>query len=461
MPALDIGKIVETTGGRLEPGTPDSRGVLAKDYSIDTRSLKPGDLFLALSGEQRDGHEFVSDAHQRGACGAVVARVVEGLPSGFPQIVVPSPLAALQQLARQVRKELGAKVVAIAGSNGKTTTKEMLAEILASKFKVHRSPANYNNHIGVPLSILKAGPQSQVVVLELGSNHRGEIAALADIAKPDIALVTNIGRAHIGYFGSIRTIAMEKTDVLRGLATGGAGVINADDPAIQAAVKDIEARLVGFGLTEAAAYRATDVRQIDGSGYAFKADGVDFTLRLPGMHNVYNAVGALAAATLMGVAASEASRILERFQPVRMKTLALGQITLIDDCYNANPDSVRAVLDMITGIPARRKVFVMGEMLELGEYAPALHREIGSTVAVSDIDIFFGIGGLTRHAVDAAREAGMARDAALFLETKAEAKSAMRQVLEPGDLVLLKGSRRAGLEDISDFLRQDAVKGRA
>jgi UDP-N-acetylmuramoyl-tripeptide--D-alanyl-D-alanine ligase len=459
MPRLSVKEIIGIVNAQTAkaPGPPGD--MAATGYAFDTRKLVAGDLFFALKGENRDGHAYVPDACARGAVAAVVEREVSGLPDDFVQIIVPSPLDALQALATDVRQRFKIPVVAISGSNGKTTTKDMLAVILAGSMRVRKSPGNFNNHIGVPLSILALEETDEVLVVEIGSNHRGEIARLCRIAMPVVGVVTNVGCAHIGHFGSVEAIAQEKTDILRGLAPGGRGVINADDMLIRSAVRDIEADLIGFGTSSEAEFRVTDIRQA-GTGISFIIKDVPVALGVLGIHNAYNAAAAVASASIFGVDPPEAAARLASFQPVRMKMTAHEGLTLIDDSYNANPDSVDAALTAACALENPRKIFVMGEMLELGGDAERFHRKIGSRVAALGIDIFVGIGGFTKAAVEAARSSGMKPDRAVFFDQKSQAKEHLRQTLKAGDLVLVKGSRMAGLDEISEYLRREAVKGR-
>jgi len=456
MPGLALSEIARITGA-VAPGGAGDR--VAAGYAIDSRLLARGEVFFALKGDGRDGHDFAGAAVERGAAAVVVERLLAGLPAGAVQMVVPSTLGALQALAAVVRGRSKVPVAAITGSNGKTTTKEMLAHILATRFRVRKSPGNFNNHIGLPLSILALGPEDEILVVELGSNHRGEIAALAAIARPTVGVVTNVGRAHVGLFGSVEAVAREKTDLLRGLDAGGRGAVNADDPALAAALGDVKAPLTRFGTVAGADLRATDV-EVQADACRFTLGKETVRLNVGGSHNVANALAAVAAGGLLGITIREAARALPGFEPLRMKSASAGGITVIDDTYNANPDSMAAALEVLARLDAARRVLVMGEMLELGEAAESLHREVGRRVEALGIDVFIGIGGLARFAVAEAVEAGLRREAAFWYETKAEAKSALPGIVRSGDAVLVKASRMAGLEEISCFLKASTVAGR-
>jgi UDP-N-acetylmuramoyl-tripeptide--D-alanyl-D-alanine ligase len=460
MPKLSLKQVAGICAGEIIGGGPGTMASAVEGYAFDSRRLKAGDLFFALRGEHGDGHLFVKDALQRGAAGAVVERAVEGVPAAFPQVVVPSTLDALGMLAADMRRHTAIPVVAVTGSNGKTTTKEMLAAILATAYRVRKSPGNFNNHIGVPMSILGLQDDDEVLVVELGSNHRGEIAALAETAAPTIGVVTNVGPAHIGHFSSLAEIALEKTDILRHLAAGGRGVVNGDDEVLAAAAGDVDVAITWFGTQVGLDFRATEIETRGPEGTAFHVGDAEIRLRVPGFHNVYNAMAAIAAAALLDLRPTEAARVLEDFQPIRVKTFTSNGVTVIDDTYNANPDSVEAALGLLTDYAGARKVFIMGEMLELGRESARLHRRVGRRVAALGIDLFVGIGGATEEAVAAARKTGMSEQRARFLAGKPEACAFLAETLRPGDAVLLKGSRGTALEEVIDYLRHQLVDGR-
>jgi UDP-N-acetylmuramoyl-tripeptide--D-alanyl-D-alanine ligase len=454
---LSIAEIARVVGGEIHPRAAGAGGAVPTGHSIDTRTLESGDLFYALEGEHADGHTFVAAAASAGAAGAVVSRPVEGPAASFPQIVVDSPLSALQSLAVYLRGLVDIPVIAVTGSNGKTTTKEMIAAVLSGRLNVHKNPGNYNNQIGVPLTILGLEESDEVLITELGSNHPGEIRELAGWARPDVGVITNVGRAHIGLFGSIENIVEEKTDLLRVLPPSGRGVVNADSPAVLQKAGEIEIDIVTFGIEAHCDYRATDVDTGAGSGTLFKVAGVEVALRAPGLHNVYNALAAIAAGSLFGIGPAESARALRDFQPVRVNISREGDITLIDDTYNANPDSVRAVLSVLMGMPAGRRVFLMGEMLELGDFAAELHREVGGSLAGSGLDFFFGVGGAAWDAVDAARESGMTEERAGFFADKETACAFLSRFIKSGDAILVKGSRATGMDAVSRYIRKEAA----
>ncbi|MGQ9603746.1 MAG: UDP-N-acetylmuramoyl-tripeptide--D-alanyl-D-alanine ligase [bacterium] len=449
---ISIAHIVEIIGGKVCRGKIRLLKSTVAGYAFDSRRVKTGDLFFALKGEQRDGHDFVENAWRRGAVGAVVSKEIAGLPDDFVQILVDSPLNSLQSLAAYARKSYNLKCVAVTGSNGKTTTKEMIASVLSSRLNVRKSEANFNNHIGVPISILSIGPVDQVLVLEIASNHPGEIANLASIARPDIAVITNVGRAHIGFFGSLDKIAREKTDLVRSLDRDGTGIINGDDENILRALEGCNRHLIEFGTSDSCDFRAEDIAFDENGNVSFRVKGVDFRLKLPGVHTVYNALAAAAVASIFGLDLYECAQRLKDFEAVRMKTFLVDNIEVVDDTYNSNPDSVKAALEALLRHKNGRKVFVMGEMLELGAYSEDLHREVGSIVGSLGIDILIGIGGFTRLTCEAAIAAGMKPESVIFFESKEDAKVELRSLVRKGDRVLVKGSRLTGLDElVEDF----------
>ncbi len=459
MPHLKLSEILRLVEGQTEADA-NALSRVVTGYAFDTRRMHPGDLFFALKGQARDGHQFVNDAKSKGASGAIVSYRVEDVSPGFVQIVVPSPLSAFQKLAARVRTGLNIQVVAVTGSNGKTTTKEMLAHVLMTRYRINKSPGNFNNHIGVPFSILALEPHHEVLILEIASNHRGEVAHLASIAQPTLGVVTNIGRAHIGNFNSIEDIALEKVDLLRSLKPEGIGIVNADDTRLMEAVKGISCKLVGFGIQNQADFCASHI-VTDSAGIThFKISDVDFELRTVGLHNVYNALAAIAVSHALGIGLGEAADAFATYEPVRMRKSTVGDFTVIDDTYNANPDSVRAALEAASRIEARRKVFIMGEMLELGDEAERLHTEVGRFLPEYGFKVIVGIGGLTGFACLAAREAGLEPDSIRFFSSKREAKQHLLEILKPGDLILIKGSRMTGLDEISGFIELAGAQGK-
>ncbi|MGH8277328.1 MAG: UDP-N-acetylmuramoyl-tripeptide--D-alanyl-D-alanine ligase, partial [Steroidobacteraceae bacterium] len=347
--------------------------VMAEGYSIDSRTLDPGELFFAVRGERLDGHDFVAQALQRGAVAAVVARHPAGrYAPGQRLLQVEDTLAALQKLASAVRRIWGNKLIAVTGSAGKTTTKEAIAHLLAVRFRVFKSQGNLNNHFGLPLQLLRLERSHDVAVVELGMSHAGEIAALARIAQPEIGVVTLVAPVHLEFFDSIEGIARAKQELIAALPEAGIAVLNADDPYVSQFGRGFRGRVLTFGISHPADFRAHKVQMKGALGSSFEviSHGATAPVSLPllGLHNVYNALAALAVASERGVPLPEAASALASFAPVanRGELLRLAGATVINDCYNCNPAALNAMVDALMELPAARHIVVAGGMLELG-----------------------------------------------------------------------------------------------
>ncbi len=410
--------------------------------SIDSRTLQPGDLFFALRGE-RDGHQFVGQALAAGAVAAVVA-ASSGM-RGPKILAVEDPQAALQRLGAEARRRWGKRVVCITGSAGKTTTKEMIAAVLATRYKVCRSEGNLNNHLGLPLSLLRLEDTDDLGVFELAMSHAGEIAELCRWAKPDAGVVTCVAPVHLEFFDSVEGIARAKYELIQALdpATGVA-VLNADDPRVSKF--SFAGRTLTFGIENDASFRARDLRQ--GHGESFEACGTPFSIHLPGRHNVLNALAALAVASLFEITPSVAAAALEAFRPAKMRgeRLEWNGAVIINDCYNSNPQAALSMLEWLRQAPTEgMRLAVLGEMLELGPAGPDLHRQVG-TVAARCAARLVGVRGLAKQLVEGASAAGIAKDACRFVETPEEAADLAAAWLRPGDIALFKASRGVRLE---------------
>ncbi len=411
-------------------------------WSVDTRTLAPGDLFFALRGPNHDGNLYVEQALQKGAAAAIANQPYPGRV-----LVVPDSLAALQKIAAWSRRQWGGAVVGVTGSAGKTSTKDIIARMLGVAMPVGKTIGNLNNHVGLPLSILRLPREARVAVLEMAMNHAGEIRALSAIAGPDIGVVTNVGYAHMEAFDSIQGVAAAKRELIESLPAGGTAVLNADDPLVARFRDSHPGRSVTFGLSESADVRAEDVEH-SASGVRFRVAGVQFESPLAGRHNVLNLLAGIAVAQLFDIAPARLTEVVREISPVSMRgeRITHNGILILNDCYNSNPDAARAMIDVLRDTPARRRIAVLGEMLELGHWAGSLHREVGSYVARSGIDVLVGIRGAACHLVDAAREAGQAVDAAFFFSEPAEAGDHLRKIARPGDVILFKGSRGTHVE---------------
>jgi UDP-N-acetylmuramoyl-tripeptide--D-alanyl-D-alanine ligase len=412
-------------------------------WSVDTRTQNPGDLYFALRGPNHDGHDFAASAAARGAAGVVVERTT-GAPN---ELLVSDTLKALQELAAWARAKWGGTAIGVTGSAGKTTTKDAIAHLLAVELAVGKTAGNFNNHVGVPLSILSLPDGCRAAVLEIGMNRAGEIRALAAIAKPDVGVVTNVGYAHAEHFDSIEGVAAAKRELIEALPRAGVAVLNADDPRVLAFRGAHAGRSVTFGLSEGADVRAEAV-EYGTDGSRFRAVGVDFETGLAGRHAVMNLLAALAVARVFGIAPERLREPVRTFAAGKMR----GQrsehngVVVWNDCYNSNPEAAQSMIDVLRQTPAGRRIAVLGEMLELGRAAEELHRQVGRYAAEHGIDWLIGIRGQARSMVEAAVAAGLPRGRARFFEDPAEAGECARQTARPGDAILFKGSRGVRVE---------------
>ena len=443
---LPLSRIAEFTSAT---GQCDA-GAMAQGYSIDSRTVEPGELFFAVKGERLDGHDFVEQAQSRSAVAAVVRKDQlprYSNPAGL--LRVDDTLIALQTLATAVRKIWGKTAIGITGSMGKTTTKEAAAHLLAIKYRVHRTRGNFNNHFGLPLGLLTLEPEYDVAVVEMGMSHPGEIAALARIAQPNQAVVTNVAPVHLESFDSIAGIARAKYELIEALPRGGTAVLNADDEYVCQFGRDFKGKVVMFGLKTTADVRAENIEVLGPEGTRF--DLVSREMRQPvrspllGKHNVYNVLAAAAIALENGITPSEIAEALPSLQPAdkRGQVVQVGNITVLYDCYNSSPKALMAAVDTLAAIPARRRIVVAGEMLELGATGEQLHRECGRYMAGSKLDFLLGVRGLAKPMVEAAREAGLEAE---FVATPEEAGEWLARETRDGDAVLLKASRGVKLE---------------
>ncbi|MGD1077772.1 MAG: UDP-N-acetylmuramoyl-tripeptide--D-alanyl-D-alanine ligase [Candidatus Sulfotelmatobacter sp.] len=459
---LTLSKIAEfisaTTHARTHVGTavsavPQSdnlREEVAQGYSIDSRTVAPGELFFAVKGERLDGHDFVNAALEKGALAAVVRKdQLHRYPDRARLLAVDDTLVALQTLATAVRKVWGKPLVGITGSAGKTTTKEAVAHVLAARFRVLKSEGNFNNHFGLPLMLLKLEPQHDVAVIEMGMSHAGEIRALAEIAQPEVGVVTNVAPVHLEFFDSLAGIARAKYELIESLPASGTAVLNADDEYVSQFGRDFKGKVVTYGTRATADVRAENVqtRGAEGSEFDVVVAGGRARVRLPlvGEHNILNALAAVAVGMVRGLKPAEAVGALPTLAPAdkRGQVLQLGNITVINDCYNSNPKALHAMVDALAAIKARRHIVVAGEMLELGPAGEEMHRAAGQHIAEKKIDVLVGVRGLAQAMVESARQTGTE---ATFVATPEEAGEWLAREAREGDVVLLKASRGVKLE---------------
>jgi UDP-N-acetylmuramoyl-tripeptide--D-alanyl-D-alanine ligase len=432
----DVARVIGAVAARAP-------GRLISGWSIDSRTIASGDLFFALRGPQFDGHDYTDAALTKGAVGAVVDRDL-GLPA---QLVVADTLTAMQKLAAWARCRWGGRVVAVTGSAGKTTTKDVIAHLVAVEMAVGKTIGNLNNHFGLPLSILRLPDESQAAVLEMGMNHAGEIRALARIARPDIGVVTNVGYAHVEAFGSIERVAGAKRELIEELAPEGVAVLNADDRLVAQFSEVHRGRVVTFGLSETADVRADNIES-GSERVRFRCRGVQFESPLVGRHGLSNVLAGIAVAEVFEIAPERLRDAVRSLSAGKMRgeRLEHNGVIIWNDSYNSNPEAARAMLDVLRETPARRRIAVLGEMLELGQSTEPLHREIGKYAAMERIDVLVGIRGAARFMVEEAVKAGLSDGAAYFFEDPVAAGDFLHRLLEPGDAVLFKGSRGVKVE---------------
>jgi len=461
MDPLPISKIAQLANGLLVQG--DAEKIVSR-LSTDSRTLQSGDFFIPLRGENFDGHRFVEQASEQGAVGAMVEESWRGaVPKAFALIRVTDTLVGYQTLAANYRKSLPLKVIAITGSNGKTSTKDFVAATLARGFRVTKTEGNFNNHVGLPQTMLAASAEDEIAVWEIGMNHPGEIAALAKLAAPDAAIITNVGLAHIEFLGSRHAIALEKGALAEAAGEGGTVILNADDPFSSSIAARTEARIILAGI-ENGSVRATDLRQ--------SATGCEFTilegahrcraqLPVPGIHMVQNAMLAVAAGRAFGLSLEECAAGLAStpLTKARLQIKEINGIQFIDDSYNANPDSMKAAIRTLIELDADgRRIAVLGQMSELGEESDRGHREVGEEATALGLDILIAVGAIGAGIARAAQKAGLEKS--FSVDSPEEAAVLLGKTAAPGDLILVKGSRSARMERVLEaFAKRQLTAG--
>jgi UDP-N-acetylmuramoyl-tripeptide--D-alanyl-D-alanine ligase len=455
---LSIETVLEATEGELVQGDPQTP---LAGVSTDSRSIRPGEHFFALRGEHFDGHQFVAEALQRGGRGVVVDQKGQRIADETIAIIqVADTLQALGDLANLWRRKHPIPLIAVVGSNGKTTTKEMVAGILGQKDEVLKNPGNINNLIGLPHSLLKMNSKDRVAVLEMGMNRAGEILRLTQIAEPDLGILTNIGPVHLEGLGSIDGVMKAKGELLEGMGAHGRLIYNADDPRVVELSTEFKGEKTSFGIKNPADWMATDICTREDGGVSFQlrgpSGGIAIALKLMGEHQVYNALAAVAATSHLGMEIAVIKKGLEAFQPppMRMELITLGKgIKIINDAYNANPPSMESALRTLAEVTEGRKIAVLGDMRELGEYAQQAHRELGRQVKVHGVDLLFLLGQFAFQVAHGAQEAGMAPQAIYIGNDRHAVSLRLSRTLQKGDWVLVKGSRIMIMEKIITELR--------
>lgn len=459
MARIKAGEAAAAIGGEV---VGDARAAF-NGAAVDSRKVKPGNLFVALPGERVDGHEFVGAAFAAGATVVLVACAPAAVPPGTAAIVVPDTLAALAALGKWRLAEHPVPVVGVTGSVGKTTTKDLIAAALGAQLRVLSNEGNLNSEIGLPLTLLRLEPDHEVAVLEMGMRGRGQIRQLCAIAPPKIGVITNILEVHLELLGSLENIAAAKAELLEALPADGVAVLNGDDPRARALGGKYGGMTILYGTDRSADVAATDIHtQASGSTFDVVVGGrlaparAEIALPVPGRHNVLNAAAAVAVGLALGVPLERLRDGLERVRTsaMRLETFAVGGITVINDAYNASPASMRAALTVLRDVAGGRKVAVLGNMLELGPLSREWHRDVGAAVVAVNCDQLITVGDLAAFIAEGARAAGMREDAVTVCRSNGEAVAVLNDLLRPGDTVLVKGSRGMQMEEIVAALKK-------
>ena len=445
---LTVENILKVSRGALLQGNSTAR---IREISIDSRTIEKGDIFLAIKGERYDGHSFVAEALRKGAVGAIVSRKMRGKEASI--IYVGDTIKALQDIAYFHRRKFEIPIVAIAGSNGKTTTKDILSRIFSQRMKVLSSEKSFNNEIGVPLTLLRLSVEHQIAVMEIEMNNRGGIAHLAALSRPTAGIITNAGHSHLEFFNSFDEIAASRGELLEAIGEDGISIINVDDAKKDLFFRKAKGKVVTFGIKERADFQGK-ITEDSGWSTSFVLNGaVEIELSVPGYGNLYNALAAAAAASVFGMSFEEIKSGIEKFSssPMRMEVLSKGTLRIINDTYNANPESVKMAINVLASVPTRgRRVAILGDMLELGAWSNIAHRDIGRLLASSPIDVLVTVGS---EAAYIAEEVSDSSDKEVFtLDTTEEAEKKIARIIKSDDLILVKGSRALKMEKIVDVL---------
>jgi UDP-N-acetylmuramoyl-tripeptide--D-alanyl-D-alanine ligase len=456
MLSISLNELLKVTGGKLWN---DNKGnqTIARGVSIDSRTIKKGNLFVAIPGERFDGHQFVLEAAKKGASLVIMSKekinpLEKKKLNKIPVVLVEDTKKALREIAAWHRNKFEIPTVAVTGTNGKTTTKDMIAEVLSSKFKVLKSIKSYNNLVGVPLTLFELDQDTQVLVMELGMSSPGEIGILTKIAKPNLGVITNIAPAHLESLESLEKIAQAKFELLDNMPSPYTAVLNADDEFLAKKIKELKEKTISFGIKNKADFKADELTTSDAGHVGFKVNGkLNINLKLLGEHNVYNALAAFAVGSLLGVDELKIKESLERYTPteLRMELVRIGNIRVLNDSYNANPVSMEKALKTLKQIKSEgRKIAVLGDMLELGEKTFDYHFELGRSVVESGVDLLLTVGKLSFAIGQGAKEYGMSPEKIFAFDNNEKVSSYLVENVKAGDLVLIKGSRKMKLEEV-------------
>jgi len=446
---LSLREIVAVLKGRIIPSSQDLDKTV-QGISIDSRRIKEGEVFFAIKGERFDGHDFLNEAFQKGALAAVVTRNISP-PGDRTLVVVDDTLKALQDLATYYRSKFPLPVIAITGTNGKTTTKDMIADILSQRYNVLKSLGNLNNHLGVPLTLFGLERSHQVAVVEMGANHFGEIERLCQIAGPNYGLITNVGKGHLEFFETLEGVASAKGELFQYLNGQGKAFVNLDDPWVVKKA-DFVTDIITYGFNEKADVRGEYLGSDDLGRPRLRVNGeVEIQLSVLGKHNIYNALAAACVGLEFGVGSDTIKRTLEGFrgESKRMELIDWAGVRILNDSYNSNPDSARAALEVLAKLKVTgggRRIAVLGDMLEQGEVSFKEHRLLGSLTASLKIDALLTYGEASRATAEGALESGLKR--VHHFTTKGELIKFLKDFLREGDLILIKGSRGMAMEEV-------------
>jgi UDP-N-acetylmuramoyl-tripeptide--D-alanyl-D-alanine ligase len=458
MKKVSLEKIVKWAGGRLSGGGSRFIG----NISTDTRNIGRGDLFLALKGDNFDGHSYVEQAAEKGAVGAVVSSgKYPALPKSFHLIRVRDTVRAFQKIAAGYRREFSVPVVGITGSNGKTTTKEFVGVLAGNGDKVAMTKGTENNHIGVPLTLLKLDGKTKLLVVEMGMNHRGEIRRLAEISSPDIGLITNVSSSHLKFLKTVENVAKSKRELLEKMAAGKTSVLNRDDKFFDFFKKAAPGEIISFGLNGNSDVAVGEVKYLQSRTkfeLQIRPTGEKAEVQIPsqGQHNLYNCLSAVAVCHVLGISFDKVCARLGKLKlpSMRFERSTVNKMVFINDAYNANPESMRNALAAFSAIKTvGRKLFVCGDMLELGSYSAFAHAQVGRLAAESGVDFLVTIGSLSQLTADAAVKHGMKRRCVRSVESVEDVVQELNSIARPGDSVLLKGSRGMGMERILELIK--------
>ncbi len=458
--SFQLDEILKWTGGEII-NSKEEVPLVFEHIGMDSRTTRPGELFVALKGKNFDGHDFIGSAFSKGAKAALVSKIPEE-QSHYPGenkfflIKVKDTLQALQDMATNYRHKFNLKVIAVTGSNGKTTTKDLITHLLKNKYSVIKSEGNFNNHIGLPLSLLSIGDNHQIAVLELGMSALGEIKLLSQIAKPEFGVITNVSPAHLEFLGSLDNVATAKSELIEFLSAESISFLNNDDPYVSQMRNKAKGKVITFGIKEKADYRADDI-DYSHQGLSFKINQ-DVTISVPllGHHNIYNVLAACAVARVLDLNWEIIKDCLANFSPppMRMEFLEIKGLNIINDAYNANPHSVRVAIDTLKDFKTvGRKIMILGDMLELGNSSSLFHKQLGEYIANKGIDYLLTVGDVSRLTSQSALESGMDAGHIFHCNSIEEILVILKDIVQSEDVILIKASRAMRLERIVEGIK--------